>query len=55
LKAIELKAKSSKVIEKEDSDDKMALFVKRFNEFMRKKKAQLRKAQSLIMNYFNDR
>jgi hypothetical protein len=43
---IPLKAKASKVIEKEESDDEeMVVFVKRFNKFM-KKKGQPRRGQS---------
>jgi uncharacterized FlaG/YvyC family protein len=50
--SIALKAKASKAIEKEESedegngsesDDELALFVKKFNKFMRKKKGQPRR------------
>jgi hypothetical protein len=52
--SITLKAKASKAIEKEESEDEgnrsesdeeMALFVKKFNKFMRKKKGQPRRGQ----------
>jgi hypothetical protein len=62
--SIALKAKVSKAIEKEESEDKgngsesdeeFALFVKKFNKFMRKKKGQPRKGQTSRRNVFNDR
>ena len=62
--SIALKAKASKAIEKEDSDDEenesesdgdMALFVKKFNKFMKKKMAQPRRGQTSRRNAFNDR
>jgi hypothetical protein len=52
--SIALKAKASKAIEKEESEDEgnrsesdeeLALFVKKFNKFMRKKKGQPRRGQ----------
>jgi hypothetical protein len=52
--SIALKAKASKSIEKEDSDDEenesesdgdKALFVKKFNKFMKKKRGQPRRAK----------
>jgi hypothetical protein len=58
--SIALKAKVSKAIEKEDegngseSDEEFALFVKKFNKFLRKKKGQPRKGQT-SRNVFNDR
>jgi uncharacterized FlaG/YvyC family protein len=61
--SIALKAKASKVIEKEESDDEksgsesdkeMALFVKRLNKFM-KKKGQPRRDQFSRRNAFNNR
>ncbi|KAJ1279085.1 hypothetical protein BS78_04G128400 [Paspalum vaginatum] len=63
-KCITLKAKSTKVIEEDDSDDEasdsgddeeMALFVRRFNKFMKKKKGFSRKNQSSKKNPFNER
>jgi hypothetical protein len=62
--SIALKAKASKAIEKEESEDKgngsesneeLALFVKKFNKFMRKKKGQPRRSQTSRRNAFNDR
>jgi 6-phosphogluconolactonase/glucosamine-6-phosphate isomerase/deaminase len=62
--SIALKAKVSKAIENEESEDEpnrtesdeeFALFVKKFNKFMRKKKGQLRKAQTSRRNVCNDR
>jgi hypothetical protein len=62
--SIALKAKASKAIEKEESDDEengsegdeeLALFVKKFNNFMKKKKGQSRRGQSSRRNAFNDR
>jgi hypothetical protein len=62
--SIALKAKASKAIEKEESDDEengsesdeeLALFVKKFNKFMKKKKGQPRKGQTSRRNAFNDR
>jgi hypothetical protein len=61
---IALKAKASKAIEKEDSDDEenesesdgdMALFVKKFNKFLKKKRGQPRRGQTSRRNVFNDR
>jgi hypothetical protein len=58
-KSIALKAKASKAIEKEDSDDEenesesdgdIALFVKKFNKFMKMKRGQTSRR-----NAFNDR
>jgi hypothetical protein len=62
--SIALKAKVSKAIEKEESEDEgnrsesdeeLALFVKKFNKFMRKKKGQPRRGQTSRRNVFNDR
>jgi hypothetical protein len=62
--SIALKAKASKAIEKEDSDDEenesesdgdMALFVKKFNKFMKKKRGQPRRGQTSRRNAFNER
>jgi hypothetical protein len=62
--SIALKAKSSKAIEKEESenegngsesDEELALFVKKFNKFMRNKKGQPRRGQTSRRNDFNDR
>jgi hypothetical protein len=62
--SIALKAKVSKTIEKEESEDEgngsesdeeLALFVKKFNKFMRKKKGQPRRGQTSRKNAFNDR
>jgi hypothetical protein len=62
--SIALKAKASKAIEKEESEDEghgsksdeeLALFVKKFNKFMRRKKGQLRRGQTSRRNAFNDR
>jgi hypothetical protein len=62
--SIALKAKVSKEIEKEESEDEgngnesdgeFALFVKKFNKFMRKKKGQPRRGQTSRRNVFNDR
>jgi hypothetical protein len=62
--SIALKAKASKAIEKEESDDEengsesdeeLALFVKKFNKFMKKKKGQPRRGQTSRRNAFNDR
>jgi hypothetical protein len=62
--SIALKAKVSKAIEKEESEDEgngsesdeeLTLFVKKFNKFMRKKKGQPRRGQTLRRNAFNDR
>jgi hypothetical protein len=62
--SIALKDKVSKAIEKEESEDEgngsesdeeFALFVNKFNKFMRKKKGQPRKEQTLRRNVFNDR
>jgi hypothetical protein len=62
--SIALKAKVSKAIEKEESenegngsesDEELALFVKKFNKFMRKKKGQPRRGQTSRRNAFNDR
>jgi hypothetical protein len=62
--SIALKAKASKAIEKEDSDDEenesesdgdMALFVKKFNKFMKMKRGQPRRGQTSRRNAFNDR
>jgi hypothetical protein len=62
--SIALKAKVSKAIEKEESEDEgngsesdeeLALFVKKFNKFMRKKKGQPRRGQTNRRNAFNDR
>jgi hypothetical protein len=62
--SIALKAKVSKEIEKEESEDEgngsesgeeLALFVKKFNKFMRKKKGQPRRRQTSRRNAFNDR
>jgi hypothetical protein len=62
--SIALKTKASEVIEKEESDDEgngsesdeeLALFVKKFNKLMKKKKSQFRRGQSLRSNVFNDR
>jgi hypothetical protein len=61
--SIALKAKASKAIEKEESEDEgngsesdeeVALFVKKFNKFMRKK-GQPRRGQTSRRNAFNDR
>jgi hypothetical protein len=58
------KAKASKAIEKEESEDEgngsendeeLALFVKKFKNFMRNKKGQPRRGQTLRRNDFNDR
>jgi hypothetical protein len=62
--SIAFKAKISKAIEKEESegegngsesDEELALFVKKFNKFMRKKKGQPRRGQTSRRNAFNDR
>jgi hypothetical protein len=62
--SIALKAKASKAIEKEESEDEgigsesdeeVALFVKKFNKFMRKKKGQPRRGQTSRRSAFNDR
>jgi hypothetical protein len=62
--SIALKAKASKSIEKEDSDDgenesesdgDMALFVKKFNKFMKMKRGQPRRGQTSRRNAFNNR
>jgi hypothetical protein len=60
--SIALKAKSSKATEKEESEDEgngseeeLALFVKKFNKFMRNKKGQPRRGQTSRRNDFNDR
>jgi DNA replication protein DnaD len=62
-KSIALKAKASKVIDKEESDDEengsesdeeLDLFVKKFSKFM-KKKGRPRRGQSSRRNAFNDR
>jgi hypothetical protein len=62
--SIALKAKVSKTIEKEESEDEgngsesdeeLALFVNKFNKFMRKKKGQPRRGQTSRKNAFNDR
>jgi hypothetical protein len=62
--SIALKAKVSKAIENEESEDEgngsesdeeLALFVKKFNKFMRKKKGQPRRGQTSRRNAFNDR
>jgi hypothetical protein len=62
--SIALKAKVSKAIEKEESEDEgngsdsyeeLALFVKKFNKFMRKKKGQTRRGQTSRRNAFNNR
>jgi uncharacterized membrane protein YkoI len=62
--SIALKAKASKAIEKEESevegngseiDEELALFVKKFNKFMRNKKGQPRRGQTSRRNAFNDR
>jgi hypothetical protein len=62
--SIALKAKVSKAIEKEESEDEgngsesdeeFALFVKKFNKFMRKKKGQPRRGQTSRRNVFNGR
>jgi hypothetical protein len=62
--SIALKAKVSKAIEKEESEDEgnrserdeeLALFVKKFNKFMRNKKGQPRRGQTSRRNAFNDR
>jgi hypothetical protein len=62
--SIALKAKASKAIEKEESEDEgsgsgsdgeLALIVKRFNNFMKKRKGQSRRGQSSRRNAFNDR
>jgi hypothetical protein len=62
--SIALKAKASKTIEKEESEDEgngsesdeeLAIFVKKFNKFLRKKKGQLRRGQTSRRNAFNDR
>jgi hypothetical protein len=60
--SIALKAKVSKTIANEESDDEeseseseMALFLKGFNKFMKKKKGQLGRGQSSRRNDFNDR
>jgi Skp family chaperone for outer membrane proteins len=54
--SIALKAKASRAIEKEDNDDEenesesdgdMALFVKKFNKFMKKKRGNLEEAKHL--------
>jgi hypothetical protein len=61
---IALKAKASKAIEKEDSDEEenesesdgdMALFVKKFDKFMKMKRGQPRRGQTSRRNAFNDR
>jgi uncharacterized FlaG/YvyC family protein len=60
--SIVLKAKASTTIEKEESDDEengsesdeeLALFVKKFSKFM--EKGQPRRGQSSRRNAFNDR
>jgi hypothetical protein len=57
--SIALKAKASKAIEKEESEDEgngsesdeeFVLFVKKFNKFMRKKKGQPRRGQTSRRN-----
>jgi hypothetical protein len=62
--SIALKAKVSKAIEKEESEDEgngsesdedLTLFVNKFNKFMRKKKGQPRRGQTSRRNAFNDR
>jgi hypothetical protein len=62
--SIALKAKASKAIEKEDSNDEgnesesdgdMALFVKKFNKFMKMKRGQPRRGQTSRRHAFNDR
>jgi hypothetical protein len=62
--SITLKAKVSKAIEKEESEDEgsgsesdeeLALIVKKFKKFMRKKKGQPRKGQTSRRSAFNDR
>jgi hypothetical protein len=62
--SIALKAKVSKTIEKEESEDEgngsesdeeLAFFVNKFNKFMRKKKGQPRRGQTSRKNAFNDR
>jgi hypothetical protein len=62
--SIALKAKASKAIEKEENDDEengsesdeeLALFVKKFNKLMKKKRGQFRRGQSSRKNAFNDR
>jgi hypothetical protein len=62
--SIALKAKASKAIEKEDindeeyeseSDGDMALFVRKFNKFMKMKRGQPRRGQTSRRNDFNDR
>ena len=62
--SIALKAKASKAIEKEDSNDEenesesdgdMALFVRKFNKFMKMKRGQPRRGQTSRRNAFNDR
>jgi 6-phosphogluconolactonase/glucosamine-6-phosphate isomerase/deaminase len=61
--SIALKAKASKAIEKEESEDgngsesdeELALFVKKFNKFMKKKKkCQPRRDQTSRKHAFND-
>jgi uncharacterized FlaG/YvyC family protein len=62
--SIARKAKASKAIEKEESDDNengiesdkdLALFVKKFNKLMKKKKGPFIGGQSSRRNAFNDR
>jgi hypothetical protein len=62
--SIALKAKAYEAIEKEESEDEgngsesdeeLALFVKKFNKFMRKKKGQPRRGQTSRRNAFSDR
>jgi hypothetical protein len=62
--SIALKAKASKAIEKEESEDEgngsesneeLALYVKKFNKFIGKKKGQPRRGQKSRRNAFNDR
>jgi hypothetical protein len=62
--SIALKVKTSKAVEKEESDDEengsesdeeLALFVKKFNKVMKKKNGQFRRGQSSRRNAFNDR
>jgi hypothetical protein len=58
------KLKLIRQLKKEDSDDEenesesdgyMALFVKKFNKFMKKKRGQPRRGQTSRRNAFNDR
>jgi hypothetical protein len=62
--SIALNVKAYKAIENEESDDgengsetdeELALFVKKFNKFMKKKKGKFRRGQSSRRNAFNDR